>query len=120
MKKLPVCVAAVLCSSAACAASPFDGTYHGVRNLNQPAASVCQPTTISATITDGQVSMVLAYNGTRLSGRLDKSGAGVMTGVGPGLRYTYQFVGRVRGSTFSGTWDVNPRDCSGTWSLSRA
>jgi hypothetical protein len=119
MSKLGLFLATVMCSSSAWAATPFDGNYQGVRNLKLPAAPVCRETTISATVANGQVTMTLAYNGTRLSGRLDSSGSGVMTGVGPGGRYTYRFAGRVRGNTFSGTWSVNPPDCSGTWALTR-
>lgn len=77
------------------------------------------PTFITADVVDGQVKMRLTYNGALLTGTLNRQGRVVLTGASPNAPYRYRFEGAVKGRTFAGKWEADPRHCAGTWSMTK-
>ena len=106
----------VMIISATLPVAAQDGSYFGTRYLAPNLPDVCKTTSITGSISNGNVDLMLTYNGTSLNGRL-KGNTVQLTGSSG--RYRYIFSGRLSGKKLSGSWEVKPRDCWGRWVVYR-
>lgn len=94
----------------------FDGQWRGER-IDVSGDSICRPTTIVGSVTNGEAQLWLSYNQTLLTGWIAQNGDLVLSGNNP--RWDYKFGGKAQAKEIKGDWSVGNAPCRGTWYVRR-
>ncbi len=92
----------------------FDGQWQGNR-IDISGDSICKATTMTGSIKEGYVSLLLTYNGTILTGWVAQYGSIELKDNNP--EWSYHFKGKANNQRIDGEWFVDFISCKGSWYL---
>ncbi|GAB2644339.1 hypothetical protein [Vibrio panuliri] len=94
----------------------YDGDWLG-RRVDVTGNNLCERTTITGSVEQGFVQLILTYNGTPLRGWIDTQGNIKL--YANHSQWDYRFSGTVSGNVMQGSWYLTNGPCKGTWRVQR-